>query len=710
MAIFESDQTDAFDDSSVIAVKTSLDESIYSPLAGTIRKYFEEAANERQTDEDRWLRAYRNYRGVYDGGFVVEDSEQSKIFIKITKTKVLAAYGQIIDVLFSNDRFPLTIEPTKIPEGIAEYANVDPAAGQNAKGGIPNRDPYGYPGDGNDLAPGATAQSILGGLANRLGTMLPWKKGPAPTPQHIQIEPARIAAKSMEKLIMDQLEESNITRVLSKTCFEMAMLGHGIVKGPFNYNKVLHKWTKNMADPEAATVYEPINKLIPKLEFVSIWDFYPDPSARNLEEAEWVIQRHRLTTSQLRALLHRPYFDKDAVEMCIEEGTGYDKQGYEDQLHDEEDINELANRFEVLEFWGIIDKDLALEAGLDIPNSMTNLDEIQINAWVCGKRLIRLVANPFTPARIPYNSAPYETNPYRFFGIGVAENMDDSQMIMNGAARMCIDNLKISGNLIFDVDEQALVPGQDMRIFPGKQFRRQGGAPGQAVFGIKFPNTTNENMSVFDRFRQLADEQTGIPSYSHGQTGINSTTRTASGMSMLMGAAALNIKTVIKNLDDYIIQPIGESLFAWNMQFNKDLPEIVGDLDIHARGSASLMKKEIKSQRLMMLMQVGSNPVLAPFVKWDKVLKEVVATLDLDPETTINDANEAKIYALIMGNQNGRQIGTPSPISAPEPPGGENLGMVAGASPADTSGAGGGTIGTGSVPTPGESGFSARTS
>jgi hypothetical protein len=39
---------------------------------------------------------------------------------------------------------------------------------------------------------------------------------------------------------------------------------------------------------------------------------------------------------------------------------------------------------------------------------------------------------------------------------------------------------------------------------------------------------------MFDKFRQLADEQTGIPSYSHGQTGVQSMTRTASGMSMLL--------------------------------------------------------------------------------------------------------------------------------------------------------------------------------
>ena len=44
-------------------------------------------------------------------------------------------------------------------------------------------------------------------------------------------------------------------------------------------------------------------------------------------------------------------------------------------------------------------------------------------------------------------------------------------------------------------------------------------------------------------------------------------TRTASGMSMLLGASSLNIKTVIKNIDDFLLKPLGEAFFHWNMQF-----------------------------------------------------------------------------------------------------------------------------------------------
>jgi len=386
-------------------------------------------------------------------------------------------------------------------------------------------------------------------------------------------------------------------------------------------------------------------------------------------------------------------------------GSNYEARGYESSLLDRETTDEFdKNRYEILEFWGYLDKELAIQAGLDIDeDSLDDLDEIQVNCWVCNGKILRLVLNPFTPGRIPYLVSPYEINPYQFFGVGIPENMDDSQTIMNGHARMAIDNLALAGNLVFDIDETMLVPGQDMKVHPGKIFRRQSGMPGQAIHGLKFPSTSNENLMMFDKFRQLADESTGIPSYSHGTTGVQSTTRTAAGMSMLMGAAALNVKTVVKNIDDYLLRPLGEAMFAWNMQFNEDSPEIRGDVEIKARGTSSLMQKEVRSQRLMTFLQAASNQNLAPFVRWHTVLAEIAKALDIEPEKLINDPERAAIFAKIMGMANGTTGNQGNNQQPGMDEGGENVG---GANPQDPTGSGGGNIGTGNVPQPGETGFS----
>ena len=482
----------------------------------------------------------------------------------------------------------------------------------------------------------------------------------------------------------------------------MVLLGTGVLKGPFSHDKILHRWEKN---EEGSQEYRPQSKTVPKLEAVSIWDFYPDPDATNIQDCDYAIQRHSFNRSQLRALRNRPFFREQSILECLSMGENYEVRGFETALLDRENVDDLSKkRFEVYEYWGSMDKDLAEQAGLEISEDMSDGDEVQINAWICNGHVLRLVLNPFTPERIPFHICPYEINPYQFFGVGIPENMEDAQMVMNGHARMAIDNLALAGNLVFDIDETMLVPGQDMKVFPGKIFRRQSGMPGQAIHGVKFPNTSTENLMMFDKFRQLADESTGIPSYSHGTTGVQSTTRTAAGMSMLMGAAALSIKTVIKNIDDMLLRPLGETLFAWNMQFNEDSPEIKGDLHVKARGTTSLMQKEVRSQRLMTFLQVASNQNLAPFVRWHTILSEIAKSLDIEPEKLINDPEKAAIFAKIMGMANGNQQTENNNQQSSMASGG---GTPAGANPDDPTGVGGGNIGTGSIPQAGESGFSA---
>ena len=706
-------------------VQLTLEEDVQRNLIGTIKDRFAIAEDARQTDETRWLKAYENYRGLYSKNVKFRESEKSRVFVKITKTKVLAAFGQLVDVIFGTGKFPIGISETKIPEGETNYAhldtsnptpNLETSMGEEEERpdnfGNLKDNPYdvGYEGDGKVLKAGATYlngifEDSLEDQAEDAGILT---DGASPDPQALELSPAQRAARRMEKLIHDQIEESNGNSEMRNALLESALLGTGIVKGPFNFNKKLHKWD---TDEEGNRAYNPLEVRVPRIEFVSCWDFYPDPNATNMEECEYVIHRHKMNRSQLRQLRNMPYFDDDAIRSAIQMGPNYVEKDFESQLKDDSRYDEeIGSNFEVLEYWGIMDAEYAREVGIDLPDSVDDLDEVQVNVWTCGHYLLRAVLNPFTPYRIPYHAFPYERNPYNFFGIGIAENMDDSQQIMNGHARMAIDNLAMSGSLVFDVDESALVGGQSMEIYPGKIFRRQAGMPGQAIHGLKFPNTSQENLMMFDKFRQLADEQTGIPSYSHGQTGVQSMTRTASGMSMLMGASSLNIKTVIKNLDDFLLKPLGESYFQWNMQFLEDELDVKGDLEVRATGTNSLMQKEVRSQRLTTFLQTAQSPAIAPFVKISKLVSELAYSLDLDPDEILNDPEEAAIMAQIIGMQNaGQTNGEEAQSNSQQPPMGGLQGTPEQPPELGATGTGGGNIGTGNVPVAGEAEFSGQT-
>ena len=663
----------------------SKDEDIANLVPFIIDRY-KRAEDFRYQDEERWIKAYRNYRGLYGTDVQFSEAERSRVFIKVTKTKTLAAYGQIVDVLFANNKFPLSIDPTQLPDGVAGDVHFDPKESPEVREVMDS--PYGFAGDGKDLQPGDTQNTLnerLGEYANKLGEIEGVREGVGRTGTAITFSPALVAAKRMQKKIHDQLEESGASKHLRSTSFEMALFGTGVMKGPFAIDKEYPNW-----DDEGE--YNPLIKTVPQVSHVSVWNFYPDPDANNMDEAQYVIERHKMSRSQLRALKKRPYFRDSVIDDVITRGENYEKLYWEDDLSDYAPQHDI-DRFEVMEYWGTVDIELLEEQDITIPKDLQDLDELQANIWVCNGRLLRVVLNPFKPARIPYMAAPYELNPYSFFGVGIAENMDDTQTLMNGFMRMAVDNAVLSGNLLIEVDETNLVPGQDLTVYPGKVFRRQGGAPGQALFGTKYPNVSSENMMMFDKARQLSDESTGFPSFAHGQTGVSGVGRTASGISMLMGAAAGGIKTVIKNVDDYLLRPLGEGLFQFNMQFDFD-PDIKGDLEVSARGTESLMANEVRSQRLMQFLGVTSNPALAPFAKFNYIIREIAKSLDLDPDKVTNNMDEAAIQAEIM---KGLQPDQP-PAGAAQPP--------AGANPMDTSGAGGGTIGTGQAPVPGEQGFS----
>jgi hypothetical protein len=668
-------------------------------LAGYVRSKFEDSENGRRSHEHRWLQAFKNFRGIYDSTTQYRDSERSKVFIKITKTKVLAAYGQIIDILFANKKFPIVVEPTPMPEGIEEFAHMKTPLDEVV-------DPYGFEGDGRDVPPGglqANQPHKLGTYDQEFPDML--AKGPAKMGEP-QLKPAQEMALRMEKCIHDQLLDTNAVNVFRQAIFESSLLGTGIIKGPFNFYKRVHKWER---DDNGQRNYVPYEKIVPRIEYVSVWDFHPDPSATSIEDCEYVIQRHRMNRQQLRGLIQRPYFDANAIEECLAKGANYEDKYYEDTIReDETEPYYQENRYEVLEYWGVIDKKYADEVGMEGVEEMSEFDQVQVNVWVCGNEVIRCVANPFTPARIPFQAFPFEINPYQLWGVGVAENMEDAQLLMNGHVRMAIDNLALAGNLVFDVDEASLVPGQNMDIFPGKIFRRQSGVTGTAINGLKFPNTAGENIQMYQISRQLADEETGIPSIMHGQTGVTGTGRTAAGLSMLMGSAGLAMKTVIKNIDDNLLKPIGEAYFQWNMQFNENVDDIEGDLEIKPRGVAAVMQKEVRSQRLTSLLQTVANPMLAPFIKIPNLMRELAIAQDIDPDTLVNDANEAQIYAeMLKGMQQDAQQGTGEGASPDSQQ--QGMGQPSGVSQrpegTDNQGSGNGTIGVGATPTAGEAGF-----
>ena len=69
----------------------------YSGAVSFIKGQFRRSKDARLADEERWLDANRNYRGLSSSEVQFTETEKTKAYINVTKSKVLAAYARVVD-------------------------------------------------------------------------------------------------------------------------------------------------------------------------------------------------------------------------------------------------------------------------------------------------------------------------------------------------------------------------------------------------------------------------------------------------------------------------------------------------------------------------------------------------------------------------------------------------------------------------------------
>jgi hypothetical protein len=81
------------------------------------------------------------------------------------------------------------------------------------------------------------------------------------------------------------------------------------------------------------------------------------------------------------------------------------------------------------------------------------------------------------------------------------------------------------------------------------------------------------------------------------------------------------------------------------------------------------------------LLQLSGNPAVAPFLKIDQIIKEIVRNMDLDGDKYVNDPATAKLFAEAMGpampdTQITQNMGEAPPSGPPQMGMGDSSGNV----------------------------------
>jgi hypothetical protein len=201
------------------------------------------------------------------------------------------------------------------------------------------------------------------------------------------------------------------------------------------------------------------------------------------------------------------------------------------------------------------------------------------------------------------------------FGYGVPYLMRTPQRILNTAWRMLMDNSGVAvGPQIVAKQGKVLPADGGWEITPMKLwFATDENAPVNDVFASHEINSHQQEISnIILAAKQFADEETNLPMIAQGERGAMPE-QTATGMSMLMNAANTVLRRMVKSFDDQVTKPLITGFYDWNMQFN-DSDEIKGDFTIDARGSSSLMVKELQTQQLMQFVNFYAHPAFGPIL------------------------------------------------------------------------------------------------
>ena len=206
----------------------------------------------------------------------------------------------VLEILEGDNKFPLRVEKTPVPEGVPDKVMVESEATSTdyAQDKVIS-EAYGFPGDGKEIEKGASTSSLfersMKDLKSFLGNkVLKGTESPDPS-QAMEFDPSERAATKMNKLIQDQLIESSALRHLEDAAFENVLFGTGILKGPLTTMREIPNW--EFDEFEQRMVYRPIKRLAPTVKWVSKWNFYPDPTARTVDDCEYIIERHLVTPS-----------------------------------------------------------------------------------------------------------------------------------------------------------------------------------------------------------------------------------------------------------------------------------------------------------------------------------------------------------------------------------------------------------------------------
>lgn len=606
-------------------VQPVVDHSKLASLGQRLSKDFTQYERDRRLAELRWMRNLRQYLGVYDPDIQKQlDPNRSQAYPKLTRVKCVSMLSRLMNLLFPSSERNWSIEPSKVPNLEAEdlmrvlesLTQPDPQTGQMAQ----------------------------------------------PTDEQIEAAIRKFAdarAANLTTEIADQLDEIGGDRMVDyvalcrKVLMSGIIYGIGVLKGPFAKKQIQRRWQR---DPYTGLITpQTVEALRPQFEFVTVWDYYPDMSAKFLHQLDGQFTRMVMSRYQIRELADRDDFFSDVVKRYLanHQQGNYKRRTYETELKSlgvQTNVTDTDGRkYEIIVWDGFISGRYLKAAGVDIPDAQLG-DMTEAVVWMLDGEVIRADISPWALLEMDtrvntFHHFIFEEDDSSILGNGLPNIMRDSQMGVAATTRMVMDNGSVVCGPMTEMNTDLLRLDQDLTSMHAyKILYREGTGPEAnypAVRNIQIDSHIDELLKISNMFQGFADTETFINPATGGdmQKGPSEPFRTAAGASMLRGDAALPFKDVVRNFDLFT-QSVMSSLVAFNKHFNPK-PEIQGDFQTVTHGSTSLIAKEMRGIAYDNMMQTMSDEERI-YINWYELAKERMSVRDVNVGKVMCTEEEAK--------------------------------------------------------------------
>lgn len=615
-------------------------------IVGRLENLALEQVSKKVHIEDRWYEDTRQFYGQYDPSTLakLKAANKSKAYIKLTRSKTNTFRARLSDMLFPTDDKNWGIKPTPVPELATQAA------------------------DKPDMSGFQDGEEVPSDVAKQLNEA---QKAQA------QMDEARKRSAAMQEEIEDQLRESKYNIKCRDSIKDACKLGTAVMKGPTAGGRSRRSWQTQYEAGEDEKNNTPIHVLVdvennrPEYTRVDPWGYFPDMSSRTPEESEFEFERHLKNKKELRKMARKPGFSSAAIREILKEDPRDTLPTYETTLRDITGSGQesLGKRYHVWEYHGPISKEemkticecsgeedlIEEEQEDDDP-----LDDVDVVIFFCQGKVLKIGIHHLDSGDSLYSVFNLEKDDTSQFGYGIPFLMRDSDRATNAAWRMLLDNAGLSTGPQIVVDNTLIEPADgNWELTPRKIWlkKKEGGSVRDAFGVYHIDSRQNELANIVEMAKGFADEETSLPMIAQGEQGAH-VTQTQGGMAMLMNAANVVFRDVVRNFDDDMTTPNIHRVYDWNMQFSKK-EHIKGDFDVDARGSSVLLVREVQAQNLMaMAMNFSAHPVLGPLTKIAPLYRKLVQAHMLSADEIVYTDTEIKE---MTAKQNEGQGQEPSP-------------------------------------------------